>query len=113
MTVASHAPFPCDVCNREWRGVAFKAPSDRFQKHFCSFRCSEVYMLARAKQIEITRNEQTAALAGGKLAGAFLEGIGKTNFADMTASEWETFCQTLFAGACADLARQADAHVPF
>lgn len=113
MTVASHAPFPCDVCNREWRGVAFKAPSDRFQKHFCSFRCSEVYMLARAKQIEITKNETAAAEAGGKAAGAYLESIGKTDLTDMSQEEWRVFCETLFSSACKNLADQADSHIPF
>jgi hypothetical protein len=113
VTGISYPPHPCAICGREWRAVAFKAPGDRHQKHFCSFECSEVYMKAAKKQIAITKNEAAAITQGGKAAGAYLEQIGKTDLADMTGEEWEKFCATLFETACADLSRQAADHIPF
>jgi hypothetical protein len=107
------APWPCAVCGREWRGFGFKAPGDRFQEHFCSFRCSEIHMIARAKNLEITRDETAAALAGGRAAGIYLDNLGRSDLSEMTQDEWQAFCTTLFAEACAELARQADASVPY
>ena len=113
MTLPIVAPWPCAICGREWRGFGVKAPSDQYQKHFCSYRCSEVYMIARAKKIDITKDERAAALCGGRAAGAYLDQIGKSDLTDMTQEEWARFCETLFESACAELARQADETVPF
>lgn len=110
MTVAP-SPAPCAVCNRAGRGIAFIAPGVRAD--FCSMKCSGVYMLTRANGIELHRNEADAALAGGKAAGAYLDGIGKTDLARMTKDEWAQFCAELVAGYVADLQRQAREHVPF
>lgn len=112
-TVAAVTPWPCAVCGREWRGFAVKTPREKYPQHFCSFRCSEVFMLAARHQIDITKDETAAALTGGKAAGAYLDEIGKSDLTDMTQEEWEKFCATLFTEACADLARQAEQTVPF
>lgn len=113
MSAPTKAPHPCAVCGREWQFIAFKSPADQYQKHFCSFRCSEDYMIARANNLDITRDETAAALVGGKAAGAYLDNLGKTDLTEMTQEEWQAFCTTLFAKACEELARQADASVPF
>lgn len=57
--------------------------------------------------------EKTAIEAGGAAGGAYLESIGKTDLATLTAAEWATFCAALFEATCADLRRQADDWVPF
>lgn len=36
---------------------------------------------------------------GGNLGGAYLDAIGKTDLATLTAEEWETFCAKVIAGA--------------
>jgi hypothetical protein len=48
---------------------------------------------------KIFRIDATAARKGGELAGAYLEQIGKTDLATMTAEEWDTFCFKLVGGA--------------
>lgn len=106
-----HPPYSCAVCGRGWRGFAFSAPDLRV--YFCSMQCSEVYMIARAAQIELTKDEAEAAIAGGKAAGSYLETLHKSDLMDLTGAEWEEFCQRLVAEAFADLQRQADAAVPF
>jgi hypothetical protein len=106
-----HPPVPCTICHRAGGGIAFRAPGLRV--NFCSFECSEVYMMARAKKIDLTLDEKAATIAGGKGAGAFLEGIGKTDLAEMTRDEWEGFCAELVRGYVADLQRQADSVIPY
>lgn len=106
-----HPPYPCAVCGRAGGGIAFTAPDTRAD--FCSFQCSEVYMVARAAKIELTRDESTAAIAGGKAAGAYLEKIGKTDLAALTKTEWTVFCETMLGAAYADLQRQAYEAIPF
>ncbi len=62
---------------------------------------------------DLDPNERQAALAGGDAAGAYLDGIGKTDLAAMTEAEWGEFCGRLFAGACDALRKAADDEVPF
>lgn len=111
-------PHPCVVCNRAGGHISFRAPGLKGKEgpatvNFCSFECSETFMMARVAKIELTRDEDAAAVAGGKAAGAYLEKIGKTDLAAMTKDEWEEFCRTLVSGAYADLQKQADEAIPF
>ncbi|MFO1144841.1 MAG: DUF6511 domain-containing protein [Amaricoccus sp.] len=107
-------PYPCGVCKRASAGFAFCAPqSPTPPVFFCSMLCSEVWMIAHRKKIELTRDEATAAIAGGKVAGAFLEQLGRTDLAQLSRVEWAEFCERLTRGYLAELQRQADAQVPF
>jgi len=107
-------PYPCAVCNRASAGFAFNAPGAQvLPAFFCSMRCSEVWMVAHRKGIELTRDEAAAALAGGKVAGAFLEQLGRTDMAQLTREQWGAFCEQLTRGYLEALQRQADAQVPF
>lgn len=106
--------YPCAVCNRASAGFAFSAPAVREPPvFFCSMRCSEVWMVAHRKKIELTRDEVAAALAGGKVAGVFLEQLGRTDLAQLSRVEWAEFCGRLTRGYLEELQRQADAQVPF
>lgn len=104
-------PAPCTICRRACCGIGFVSPEVRAV--FCSMKCSEIWMKARTKKEPFTPSEKGAVAAGGKVAGQWLEGIGKTDLAEMTRAEWEEFCGVLFAGVCADLQRQADEGIPF
>jgi hypothetical protein len=107
-------PYPCAVCNRASAGFAFSEPGARVAPaFFCSMHCSEVWMVAHRRKIELTRNEAAAALAGGKAAGAFLEQLGRTDLGQLSRVEWAEFCERLTHGYLEDLQRQADAQVPF
>ena len=106
--------YPCAVCNRASAGFAFSAPVAREPPvFFCSMHCSEAWMIAHRKKIELTPDEATAALAGGKVAGAFLEQLGRTDLAQLSRVEWAEFCERLTRGYLEELQRQADAKVPF
>jgi hypothetical protein len=107
-------PYPCVVCNRASAGFAFSAPESQTPPvFFCSMRCSEVWMIAQRKKIELSRDEAAAALAGGKVGGAFLEQLGRTDLRQLSRVEWAEFCGRLTRGYLEDLQRQADAQVPF
>jgi hypothetical protein len=106
--------YPCAVCNRAGAGFAFSAPRTQASTtFFCSMHCSEVWMVAHRRKIELTRDETTAALAGGKAAGAFLDQLGRTDMAQLSRVEWAEFCERLTRGYLDELQRQADAQVPF
>ena len=49
-------------------------------------------MVAHRKEIELTRDEAAAALAGGKAAGAYLEELGRTDLGQLSRVEWAEFC---------------------
>ena len=70
-------------------------------------------MVARRKEIELTRDEAAAALAGGKAAGAYLDRLGRTDLGQLSRVEWAEFCGRLTRGYLEALQRQADAQVPF
>lgn len=107
-------PYPCAVCSRASAGFAFSAPgTPATPAFFCSTRCSEVWMVAYRKKIELTRDEAAAALAGGKAAGAFLDELGRTDLGQLSRAEWAEFCERLTRGYLEALQRQADAQVPF
>jgi hypothetical protein len=107
-------PYPCAVCRRAGAGFAFSAPGTRAAPaFFCSMHCSEVWMVAHRKRIELTRDEAAAALAGGKVAGAYLEQLGRTDLRQLSRVEWAEFCERLTRGYLEELQRQADTQVPF
>ena len=106
--------YPCAVCHRASTGFAFRAPGARTAPaFFCSMRCSEIWMVAHRKEIELTRDEAAAALAGGKAAGAYLDQLGRTDLGQLSRVEWAEFCGRLTRGYLEALQRQADAQVPF
>ena len=109
------APAPCVICRRASTGIGFHDRSARPEvwASFCSMECSEVYMVARRKKIGLTQDEANAAQIGGKLAGQYLEQIGKSDMMTMTRPEWARFCHILIEGYTAELQRQADSKVPF
>lgn len=45
--------------------------------------------------MDIQPHESQAALAAGKQAGEYLESISKTDLAELTQAEWQTFCEVL------------------
>ena len=106
--------YPCAVCNRGGAGFAFSVPDMRgAPAFFCSMHCSEVWMVAHRKKVELTRDEVAAALAGGKAAGAYLDQLGRTDMAQLSRVEWAEFCERLTRGYLEALQHQADVQVPF
>ncbi len=47
----------------------------------------------------ITHMTSDDMLAGGDIAGGYLQSLGKTDLAKLTGDEWRTFCVLLVNGA--------------
>lgn len=45
-----------------------------------------------AEPHEVFRVDREAVLKGGSMAGQYLDEIGKTDLATLSAAEWEAFC---------------------
>lgn len=100
--------YPCATCQRQSTGWAIHTPAGDFHQ-FCSKDCAETFM----DHAPLNHDETKAAIAGGDAGGAYLDQIGKTDLATMTADEWAEFCGRMFAGACAALKAMADDEIPF
>lgn len=63
---------------------------------------------------QLNHFEKKALDAASDKAGAFLEGVGKTDLATMTAEEWRELLATVFVSAAAEIQRLTDEDaVPF
>jgi hypothetical protein len=72
---------------------------------FCSMK-----HLKERDVIDPTMNEVAAALAGGRQGGEYLEGIGKTDLAALSAPEWQQFLLCVIGGYTEQLAEDS---IPF
>lgn len=59
--------------------------------------------------IDPTPNEQAAISAAGAQAGEYLESIGKSDLAKLSADEWATFCTAMVGGYVEALQAMASA----
>ena len=50
--------------------------------------------------IDPTPNEQAAMTHGGAMAGEYLDSLGKTDLAQLTSAEWQTFIEAIVTGYC-------------
>lgn len=50
--------------------------------------------------IDPTPNETEAMTVGGQEGGAFLESIGKSDLATLSATEWDQFIDVVVTGYC-------------
>lgn len=63
---------------------------------------------------QLNHFEKKALDAASDKAGTFLEGVGKTDLATMTAEEWRELLATVFVSAAAEIQRLTDEDaVPF
>lgn len=92
----------CHICRRETKGFGFKRGPGVYT-WYCSMECQ--------KMVDPTENEKTAILEGGRNGGEYLESIGKTDLALLTAEEWSQFCACIVGGYCESLRK--DAEPPF
>ncbi len=104
--------YPCPVCRRAGGAVTIQMGREGggVMAQLCSPECAKVWIMRG----EATKdNERLASTRGGEAAGAYLEGIGKTDLAALTVQEWDRFCETLFRETCGEMARLADDGIPF
>jgi hypothetical protein len=90
----------CTVCRRSAVGYGY-APSGAAP---VAWVCDdpECLRLVREEYTTLQRNfsrwESLAVQAGGKEAGAYLDAIGVTDLAKLTADQYREFCRNLVAG---------------
>jgi len=100
--------YPCPVCRRSGGAVTVSIENQPLQQ-ICSIECARIFMSGK----QLKQNEKNAVLAGGRLAGAYLEQIGEFDLRRLTVDQWAEFCSKVFLGACEEMRRQADDDVPF
>ena len=50
--------------------------------------------------IDPTPNEQAALLHGGIMGGEYLDSLGKTDLAQLSTQEWQSFIELIVTGYC-------------
>ena len=105
-----HHPGLCAVCRREPRGFGWfdavyrvsDPRRDASTRELCSMRCQDICHQRRG-MIDPTPNEIAAMQAGGRLAGEYLESIGKSDLALLSTEEWSTLIEVVVTGYCETL----------
>jgi hypothetical protein len=107
---ATKQPTVCAVCRRHAVGLGYvphyRNPGSRFSQPRgpTIWLCDDVGCHAAAKKVYhmpdqlLDAYEIGAALEAGAESGAFLEQIGKTDLALLTASEWRELLRRMFTG---------------
>ncbi len=105
----------CAVCGRAGRGFGFtQRRYDAAMQGACSIRCLDILAKRGGHVFKLNHYENQAIDAASEKAGAFLEGIGKTDLATLTGEEWRDLLSTVFVAATAQIQRLTDEDaVPF
>ena len=92
----------CAVCHREAKGYAYSPRLARKKgKHgnaCCMKHLNIIKELDGMMIDDATPNEINAALYGGEQGGEYLDWLGKTNLAALTADEWKQFLFCVVGG---------------
>jgi hypothetical protein len=64
----------------------------------CENHLGLAHIVGREPRAVIRGIESEAAVAAGDRAGAYLDGLGKTDLAELTVDEWRTFVATIING---------------
>lgn len=98
---------PCFICQRESaRYLTYK--KDRPVCMTCAPFSYQGEMM-----IDVTDTEMEALTKGGEDAGEFLDGIGKTDLAALSAEEWSEFLCRVLGGYSAHMQAEAKKYPPF
>lgn len=113
---ATIEPSCCCVCRRWASGIGY-APRQKFpiawvcERPECLQAIKGIYAM-RASDLE--HLERLALDEGGDAAGAYLDEIGKTDLAELSANEWREFRERFFRATTDALRRYAhEAVAPF
>ena len=99
---ATEEPTACAVCRRHAVWLGYGPP--KRERPPVIWLCDDNGCHAAAKKVYAMPNEMLdayeigSALEAGAEAGAYLEGIGKTDIATLDAGEWREFLRRLFVG---------------
>ena len=106
----------CAACRlRTARGFGWFDPRVRTSEPLpaCSMRCMNA-LCRRWGVVDPDEHEIAAITAAGPMAGEYLESIGKTDLAVLTAVEWLTLREVIVTAYQDELARRLDTgrHAP-
>lgn len=106
---------PC-FCGRAPSGFAFIDFNPVVQhrrpiQYTCSMACLDI--LGRNKGVAPTPHEKQAVEAASEAIGAYLEQLGKTDLAQMTAAEWQGFLEHAFLSVALEIRNIAYQDTPF
>lgn len=101
----------CAVCRRP-AGAVWHRDEAGVARAFCSLMHFDLF-LHRGYPLNADEREGKAVIAGGEAAGGYLETIGKSDLASLTAEEWDHFCALFWETACGRLGELLDAEPPF
>ena len=114
--LASHEHFICAVC----RGQAWEQGYKPSRREPGLWSCHDPVCTSLLKKVwTMTKEtldgyEHQAALAAGDDAGAWLDGIGKTDLAALSKEEWEEFLGLIVIGFQSHMRRLIEAgEAPF
>ncbi len=97
----------CAICPREARGFGYNpelaGESGRPGKA-CSMEHLNILKELKG-MVDPTGNEIEAALYGGQMGGEYLDEMGKTNLAALSAAEWQQFLLCVVGGYVTQLAK--------
>jgi hypothetical protein len=105
----------CGVCRRTATGFGYMPQNGQSILWVCDDpECLQVAKDSYTmKQETFTRLESLAAGKGGEEGGAYLDGIGKTDLAQLTPDEFFEFCRRVVAGYRAGLVELIKTEAPF
>ncbi len=101
--------WPCEVCRRSAGEITINKGGTLAM--LCSDTCAQIYL--RTGPVTGDEIERKSIEAGGHAAGEYLDRIGKTDLATLTADQWQMFCMTLYRETCAQMRALADDEIPF
>jgi hypothetical protein len=93
--------MPCAVCRRAARGFSF---NPRLSGHrgdtlmACSMAHLDHISRSYPKMIDPNEHELAAMEHAGEMAGEYLDSLGKSDLAAMTADEWRTLIEVICGG---------------
>jgi len=107
---AGKTPATCYVCGRHAIGAG--VGTEREPKWLCAECVTIADEIRRVKRFD--PYELAAVGDAGKVGGAYLDTIGKTDLAELEPEEYRVFCRKVIEGFGASLRRQlVEGAVPF
>ena len=108
MTAPIDCIGPCGVCGRQHHNLGY-SPNDRAPALWVCEDCipyaRKVYHMP---DTEFSLYEKRALERAGEIAGAYLDDIGKTDLAALTAEEWAEFWRRGVHGFAENIRAQVD-----
>lgn len=112
MTNIQHYVGTCFICKRRHDNLAH-SPYQRAPLKWVCWPCLTAVDIKKAYHMRLDPYEEQALEDGGNAGGAYLDEIGKTDLAELTAEEWAKLWRTGFAAYTESMRDIVSREVPF